>query len=888
MVRSRLITLSALCAFGASIAAAAVASDGHTSLTCRLARAGDPSPATDPLRFDPATGADARNYPPDQQADFLHMRLEIDIPDMDEPHFTATEILRFAPIGKPMRHLRLDANGMTIHQVGLAASSRAPKWSHDGKKLQVVFDPPLAAGVPHDLRISYEVKNPVEGLYWSPSRPERPGRPARAAQLHTQGEAEMNSNWFIANDFPIDRLTTELIVTVPDGYLVSSNGELELKQTRAGRTTFHWSQKLPHPTYLVTLVVGQFDIVDIGTPALPMPVYAPPGEGGNVHQTFRVTPDMVNVFAERLDEPYPWNKYANVVVWNFGWGGMENTSATTLYDTAVLDAKALQDADLDALNSHELAHQWFGDLITCKSWEHIWLNEGFATYLESLWFEARDGYDEGYLLDIYRNNRSVAADDRLDPNDENAWMRPAMVSKVYSHPDDVFVKAANPYPKGASILHMLRMTLGDDVFFQSLREYVDRFKFTSAETSDFRRTVEAVSGRSFEQFFEQWAYRPGTPEVTVASEWRSDRGELHITVEQTQRIDAMTPAFAFTLPVLIVTESGAETWVEIDVNARRHERTVALDGQPSMVIVDPYLHVLMTPTVKQPAQQIINQLLQGPTIASRLDAAAFLAEHPGAHTTEALVRSLGRTDEHDAVRAAAAKTLGELRATAPLLKALSNGVENARVRLGVIRALGECGGGDAVAALAQRAKDENESYAVRAAALRALGKHGDSSHLDILLAALESPSQHDQIRVGALEGLASLGAPEGLEQAIRFSEIGWLSRTRPVAIRAVGDLAEHDPEKAISALLPLLNDPEERSRAAAGDALAKIGDEKALAEMRRIARTHPYEIYRDELSARADHLAARLQGEHAESTMRERIERLEKELQELKSAGEKM
>src|SRR5690606_35067565 len=123
-----------------------------------------------------------------------------------------------------------------------------------------------------------------------------------------------------------DRLTTELIVTVPEGYLVSSNGELELQQTRGGRTTFHWSQKLPHVTYLVTLVVGQFDVVDVGTTEIPMPVYAPPGEGDNVLQTFDATPKMVEVFAERLDEPYPWNKYANVVVWNFGWGGMENTS----------------------------------------------------------------------------------------------------------------------------------------------------------------------------------------------------------------------------------------------------------------------------------------------------------------------------------------------------------------------------------------------------------------------------------------------------------------------------------------------------------------------------------------------------------------------------------
>ncbi|RMH30348.1 MAG: hypothetical protein D6693_00660 [Planctomycetota bacterium] len=839
------------------------------------------SAPADPLRVDPATGADRRHYPPDPQADFLHMRLEIDIPDMDTPMFTAIERLRFAPLGGPMRTLTLDAKRMSIERVALVGAGATPQWTHDGMTLQVRFDPPLAEGVERDLRIEYTVRDPVEGMYWSPSRPAMPGRPARAAQLHTQGEPEMNSNWFITHDFPNDRLTTEIIATVPEGYLVSSNGVLALEQTSAGRSTFHFKQDRPHVPYLVTLVVGRFDVVDVGDSRVPMPVYAPPGQGPNVQQTFGATMDMVRLFEERLDEPYPWAKYANVVVWNFGWGGMENTSATTLHDTAVLDAKALLDSDIDGLNSHELAHQWFGDLLTCNSWEHIWLNEGFATYLEALWLEARDGFDAGYLLDMHRNVRGVAEDDRLNPDDDRAWMRPAMVSNLYEDPDDVFTKAANPYPKGASILHMLRMTLGDDVFFRGLREYVDRFKYRTVRTEDFRGVMEEVSGRSLEQFFEQWARRPGTPEVTVSASWDYERGELALTVEQTQRIDAMTPAFAFTLPVLIVTRSGDETWVDVEVTGRRHERAVPLGDAPEMIVVDPYLHVLMTPTLDAPDAWVARALRRGPTVPSRLDAAEALAARPGPETVAALAEALADASEHHSVRAACAASLADLDRADELLAALSETTEP-KVRVAVVRALGEIDDDRVAPALAPIASDADESYAVRAAALEGLGRRGGPEHLPILTSALEAPSQHDQVRTGALRGLASLDEPEGLDAAILYTEIGWLSRTRPVAIGAVADLAHHDPERAIDALLPLLDDPEERSRQAAARALAEVGDERALERLRALAQTHPQPTFRELLADSAGSLARRLAGDTAGDDLRERVESLERQIEELR------
>jgi aminopeptidase N len=152
-----------------------------------------------------------------------------------------------------------------------------------------------------------------------------------------------------------------------------------------------------------------------------MPVYAPLGPRSDIARSYGRTPRMVDLFGRLTGQPFPWDRYAQVIVWNFGAGGMENTSATTLYDTAVLSADAVTDGfDLDGLISHELAHQWFGDLITCRSWEHIWLNEGFATYFSNLWFEERDGAD-GYQSGVRGNFDSVCGSDHADAPSSGAW-----------------------------------------------------------------------------------------------------------------------------------------------------------------------------------------------------------------------------------------------------------------------------------------------------------------------------------------------------------------------------------------------------------------------------------------------------------------------------------
>jgi len=815
---------------------------------------GEPDPT---LRIDVDTGRDLKNYAPHRFADFHHMRLEIDIPDMNVPTFDARSVLTLEPIAEDLWELPLDAHRMEIRSVSMNGAP-AVLWTHDGEELLLRFEPPIPVGRRIDVQIEYAVDDPARGLIWTLESPEWPGRPP---QIHTQGQAETNSYWFPCHDFPNERLTTELIVTVPPGYIVSSNGRLVERREEGtsggvgvvrsrGRETWHWLQAQEHPHYLVSLVVGRFDVVDV-SPAgertgqrpvpLEMPVYVPPGRASDVEATYGRTAEMARVFEALFDEPYPWDRYAQVVVWNFMAGGMENTAATTMYDTAVLDETAQLDFSLEGLIAHELAHQWYGDLITCKTWEHLWLNEGFATFCEALWFEHRDGFT-GYQREIVNNFDSLIGSD-----DANAPMQPAMVSKVYLDPDHVFDRKSDTYSKGASALHMLRTKLGDDVFFRALHAYTDRFRQESVETSDLRQTFEEVSGETLERFFDQWCLRPGIPVLDVHVEWDDGDKALRIDVEQVQNIDDRNPAFAFELPVWIAERrNGTGREERLFMEERSGSLVVPMSREPAAVAIDPRLTVLCELRVSQPVERWLVQLEAGPTPAARAQAIRHLGKAGSEEAIAALQRTARHAGADEWIRLEAVEALAEAEAPAVLLASVDD--QNPHVRRVAIESLASLVGdwtqdenpradtwrADAADAFSH-AFQADPSYRVRAAAVEGLGQIGAEDRLDVVLAALEEDSQHDVIRRGALRALRDLDVSVGLEQAIRFSLPGTLGRTRGLALEVVGDLAAHDEQAALAALEAGLRDREERAHIESGESLARIGGDAALEILERRA-----------------------------------------------------
>ncbi|MEM8836220.1 MAG: M1 family aminopeptidase [Planctomycetota bacterium] len=848
----------------------------HECLACRAAMSGMlPSE----LRYDLHTGEDLRNFPPPREADFLSMLLVLRVPDMNDPTFDGAAKFIFTPIGDDLHTLTLDANQLEIDSI-LSQSDTVAGFSHDGEKLTIRFDPPVKVGFTCDVTIGYAVDDPPDGLFWTPQSEAWGDRPA---QLHTQGQPQTNSYWFPCHDFPNDRMETEIIISVPEGFVASSNGSLASEPiTRNGTSTFHWVQKPNHPAYLVSLIVGKFEIIDVAPEGsdIPMPVYVPEGMGERVQRTYGNTARMIETYERVFDEPYPWSRYAQLVVHNFGYGGMENTAATTMFGDAILDEKAMLDGNLEGLISHEVAHQWFGDLLTCNSWEHLWLNEGFATYLEGIWYEERDGYENGYLPYVYRESRGVAERDQLEPG--STTFRPGMVSNVYHHPDNTFRRISNPYPKGCSILHMLRAKVGDELFFKSLATYIDRHKFSTVETVDLRRAFEDTTGKSLEHFFEQWCERPGTPRPEITLSWNAESSELRIEVEQTQRINAQHPAFSFDLPIEIYSGPGAKPIdLTLPITRRLHERTITLDAEPAMVAVDPSVAVMMHPDLDAPRGWLLAQLEHGPTVPSRIDAARFLRKHDSAIARNALAQVIANTSEHHEVRREAAESLGTMSASHELAETYRAGVDDARVRRAIVNGLRDCADDEALSLLVQIAGDASESYRTQGDALVALGDLGDASHFDTLASGLDVPSQYDDVRRGAIRGLAELDHPKALDAVIPYTRLGYYSRTRPDAITAVAMLAHHNRKKALDAVAPLLRDRELRTVRAAIEAVADIEHEAGLEVLDRFIDTTRNPKYRTRAQDARAKLAGALSGERSSETLAEEVERLRREVERM-------
>lgn len=785
--------------------------------------------------FDEASGRDLRNFPPDRLVDFHHMKLQMKFNDLNEQKFSAFETLSFTPVGNAVQALKLDAVDLKITGVKLASggdtAAAATEHSYDGKKLVVRFEPALTPDKKYDLLIEYVCDHPTDGMFFTPYSPDAPHY---TAEVHTQGQTDTNRYWFVCHDFPNERMATELIVDVPAGYAVSSNGKLVSSLTSGDRAVWHYLQEKPHVSYLVTLIIGKFDIVDIpppkSMPNLPLKVWVPQGLADRVMQTYGRTGEMIDMFNDRFGVNYPWDRYDQLCAKNFRSGGMENTTATTMYPTAILDKNALLDGDIDGLISHELCHQWTGDFITCKSWAHIWLNEGWATYGSALWNEQRFGKDA--YLDSMRGNFGVARRDRTTGD-------VAMVSPVYDDPGETFRRPGNPYPKGASILHMLRMMVGDDVFWKGVRLYMNRHALGVAETNDFRYAMEEVSGLGLEWFFDQWCYRPGCPELNVKIRYEGDKRELFVDVEQTQKIDAATPAFRFTLPVVVRTPAGEKTLL-IDVSDKTTPYRATLDGVPSIVAVDPHLHVLKTITEEKPLSMWLEQARNGPTIAARHAAIEALGKTDTPEHIALLTQIIRNDKERHTLRNSAVDALASyasIEAKETLLTIVREGVAEARVRANLVDKLRNYDKEKVVDLLTDFATND-PSYATRVEAINAMARLKAKERVDQIVDLVAFESQHDQVRNAALRALCELDEPRGLDLAIRYSAYGYVDRSRPTAISSVARLAKHDQDKAVNFLLGLLNDPESRAMSAAGSALADIGDSRAIAPIRSISESH--------------------------------------------------
>jgi aminopeptidase N len=527
---------------------------------------------------------------------------------------------------------------------------------------------------------------------------------------------------------------------------------------------------------------------------------------------------MIEHFAELLGVPYPWSRYSQVVVSDFIFGGMENTTATTMYEYILLDERAAIDVSSDDLIAHELAHQWFGDFITCRDWSEAWLNEGFATYMEHVWREKHLGRDE--------YDYAIKGDLEVYLSEAHGRYRRPVVCQDYDAPLDLFDR--HLYEKGGLVLHGLRVELGPKLFWRGIQDYLTRHARGVVETRDLQRALESVSGKSLGKYFEQSVYKPGHPEVDVTVAWEKD--VLTVTAKQDQAAtDGVPNAFDVPLDLDIVDARGTRR-ERLRLTERSESFAIPTAPRPLHVVVDPEMRVLGDVRTKLPEDMLLHQLRNAKMARGRWLAARGLRQFDDPGAVAALTARLSDDAEFWGVRVEAASSLGDIRGKEcfdALCRAIT--VKHPKVRRGVVEALGRFRSSAAVDALRPRAL-KDESYVVEAEAARALGRTKQASGFDTLLDVLDRRSWADVISVGAIDGLAALRDDRAVPHVLSRLRYGHPARTRRAAVMALPKLSTD--RKGREALEDLLEDADPLLRLDVARALGELGDAKSRAALR--------------------------------------------------------
>ncbi|MEW5849217.1 MAG: M1 family metallopeptidase [Myxococcota bacterium] len=704
------------------------------------------------------------HYPPD--APFLPAHISLDVRvDLEAKTLEGVSALALSAVRPGLRELTLDAREMEVRSVEGAAS-----FTHEGGKIHVTLpEPTRAAGQRVELWIRYRVVNPRLGLYFvGPDA----GYPDKPRQAWTQSQDDDAPYWFPCLDAPRLKATSEVRCTVKKGLRALSNGALIAQQDNGDTVTWHHRLDVPHSPYLMTLVVGEFAELKEQHGALPVRYFVTPGREDEARRSFGNTPRMIAFFERILGVPYPYPEYTQVAVADFVFGGMENTGCTTQTDRTLHDERAHLDFTSDELVAHELAHQWFGDLVTCRTWSEAWLNEGFATYFASLWYEEDKGKEE-FLYDLWLHARSYFDEDG------RRYRRP-IVTRRYQEPIDLFDR--HLYEKGARVLHMLRVELGDTLFFGGLKRYLQRHAKGPVTTDDLCRALEEESGRSLERFFDDWVRGAGHPEITVDYSYDADAGLALITIKQEQRADegAREPRrWHLSVPVRI--HCGDQVITQTLKVERDSERfPVAVPKRPTRVVVDPDDGILKTVKLRLPEELLIAQLKEDPSCMARIRAAFALQDLPTIKSQDALFHALCN-DGFWGVQADCATALGEMkgpRALQLLLDALPR-VKHPKARRAVVRALGNWRNDDAAAALAGLLEQGDPSYFAEADAATALGRTRAANAVPTLKRVLDSrQSWLDVVRAGCVTGLG-----ETREMAAYDVVRAWAAHGKPINVR---------------------------------------------------------------------------------------------------------
>ena len=738
--------------------------------------------------------------------DVLHYKVDIRL-DEAKKSVSGTTSITLTSLGTSLDSIILDAERLTIQSVSL--SGNWLDFSNDSHELTLHLPRPMSPSDTLTIAIAYSC-TPTKGLYFI--QPDSTD-PTRRHQIWTQGEDTDNRYWFPCYDFPDDKATSEIIATVPEEYTLVSNGRME-KATHNSRDrtrTFHWRQSLPHSSYLIMFAAGKYEILRELYGNIPLEYYVYKEYAPDAHRSFAKTPVVMKFLEERIGISYPWEKYAQIFVNQFPIGGMENTTAVTLNEIYMFDERAAIDFTADDVVAHELAHQWWGDLVTCRDWTHLWLNEGFASYFGLLFKEQDRGRDE-YRYEMMQQTKSILR------TEEYQGRKPIISNDSYT---------TNVYMKGSWVLSMLRNSLGESDFWKALDLYIRQYSFGNADTHDLQTAVRDATGQNFDWFFDQWLYKAGHPELTVKTRWDNSRNLLTITIAQSQQQDSLTGVFRFPLDIECTTSHGTLSRT-VWISNQTEMVEFPLTEKPLMVIVDKGMKLLKAMTVEKSTEEYLYLLSHAEDLSDRIVAARELRRY---EEDEDVCNALVQSALHDSfwgVRMEAAVSVGVMK---------SDGVKEAlfeiyrdkksRVRQAAIIGLEQFVSNE-VATFILKAAETDSSYLVLASCITAMERVDSTGAFDFARRYVDLKSYRDIVRLAALGVFRNLRDPRAVPYAVTYASLGHPVDIRTMSVGILGEVGADDPV-ARTLVERLVQNKEPALRVSAIRALSKWGDEAARA-----------------------------------------------------------
>lgn len=816
---------------------------------------------------------------PSRNFDELHMKLDLDV-DLAGRTIAGSVTHTIKALRPDVSRITLDCVDLTVTNVTLPGNSpvKVAEWSQftaldrHQSGITIVLDPPAKYGQELSLRVEYH-GSPTYGLFFI--EPEG-GTANRRLEAWSQGEGENNRDWIPCFDYPNDKATYEGVFRVAKGQFALSNGVLEKQLDLGDKTEYHWVLDTPQATYLIMLAAAEYEIHRDNWRGNELLYLVPPGTGEEtVQRCYGKTPDMLSFFTDTIGIDYPFHKYAQVVVQDFIVGGMENTTSVVMNERSLFDESTQLTRDADSLISHEMAHMWWGDMVTMREWNDIWLNEGFATYFEKLWMQ-HDLGDDAFRIAMADTHDEVVSRDKRDPT--------PMVVDFFNRTGGR--SNSNPYVKGSSILHMLRHQLGDELFFNVLRTYGNEHKYDFAATSDLMQAVKEVTGENLDWFFEQWVYMAGHPDLTVSKRWDPGTGVLTLNVKQTQKVDGLVPLFRLPIDVEVTTDKAVKQFGLL-VSKDDEDFHFKVDGEPKMVIFDKGDWTLKTLNFPKTKAELLYQLEHGDATSQR-QAIADLAKYRADADVIAAMQGVVNSDRDYHLRSDAVGIFTEF-PDAPrvaLLKA-ALAADDAHVRLKATGVGAMAKGNAEVEQQLRTMLDNDPSCQVRAQCVSSLVSMRSSLAHDACIDALGQESDRWEIRSAGLHGLDTLNSQDDLELIKPYCERGNSRWYRHDAMHVYANLVRRSKDEDVKQgaekfLVAMLTDSNQRTRQEAISVLEALGEKSAVDELRQFALSEPNGWIADQANAAADRIEARQEPQKSIDDLEAQLKQLGRELEELR------